>query len=53
MFSNKKDVLSYKDELETPFIFDKHPTKDRLFIRDSKVDECWIVYDRMNQEKRA
>ena len=48
MFSKRKDAPRFRNHLETPFIFDKHPTKDRLFIRDQKVDECWIVYDRMN-----
>merc|ERR1712080_526093 len=48
MFSNRPNAPKFKDQLETPFIFDKHPTKDRLFIRDAKVNECWIVYDRMN-----
>ena len=51
MFSNREDAPKYGSYLETPFIYDKHPTLDRLFVRDQKVDECWIVYDRKNQNK--
>ena len=48
MFSNRENGSKFKDSLETPFIFDKHPELDRLFIRDQKVNECWIVYDRVD-----
>lgn len=51
MFNNHDDPKQWSKRLETPFIFDKHPTTNRLFIKDQNVDDCWIVYNKMNQDE--